>query len=202
MGAEAVIVKLICAGDVLHSDFVSKQPKILQDNREVALVAVWTDHIADGGKLLTSACGLVGLVGRHSGRRAIRRIVFSSANPVGPPVSGLFRRADFGARGGCQEDLAVSDGHGLMGPSTERGEFLGITATLAASRIGGGSMMKMVRRSACNTSVKGGCTKTNQDTIHRRRGRWPLPGSAGSASAGIRHRPYRGIAGRRQEGKR
>ena len=78
-------VKLMCAGDTLHPDCIAKQAKALEDNPEVTLVAVQTDHIDDEGQLFTRARGLVGLVGRHSGERAIIRIVCRGANPIGPP---------------------------------------------------------------------------------------------------------------------
>jgi glycosyltransferase involved in cell wall biosynthesis len=149
-------VKPICAGDTLHPDCVAKQASILDDDHEVALVAVRTDHVDDDGKLLTHACGVVGLVGRHAAGRAITRIARCSADPVGPPVAGLFRRLGFDECGGCQEDLLFPMDMGLWVRLLSHGEFLKLSTTLASSRIGSGAMTHLLRRAAHRTSAKGG----------------------------------------------
>jgi Glycosyltransferase like family 2 len=139
-------VKLICAGDVLHPDCIAKQTKLLEDNRDVALVGVRTDHIDDDGNLLSHGCGLAGLIGRHSGERAIRRIARSSVDPVGPAVSGLFRRVDFDRCGGCRRDLLFPMDMGLWLRLLAHGDFIGVPNTLASSRRGSGLMAQLSRR--------------------------------------------------------
>ena len=129
-------VKLICAGDVLRRDCIAKQAKLLEDNVDVALVAVRTDHIDDDGNLLSRGCGLARLIGRHSGERAIRRIARSSVDPIGPAVGGLFRRDDFDRCGGCRADLLFPMDMGLWIRLLGQGDFLGVPDTLASSRNG------------------------------------------------------------------
>jgi glycosyltransferase involved in cell wall biosynthesis len=129
-------VKLICAGDTLHPDCIAEQAKVLEDNPEVALGAVRTDRIDDDGKLLTHALGVAGLVGRHSAEHAIRRIARCSTDPIGPPVSGLFRRIDFDRCGGCRGDLLSPMDMGLWIRLLGHGDFIGMPATLASSRMG------------------------------------------------------------------
>jgi glycosyltransferase involved in cell wall biosynthesis len=149
-------VKLICAGDMLHPDCITKQAKVLEDNREVALVAVRTDRIDDDGKPLTHSFGLAGLVGRHSAERAIRRIARCSTDPIGPPVSGLFRRVDFDRCRGCRGDLLFPMDMGLWIRLLAHGDFIGMPTTLASSRIGSGSMTQLVRRGTYRTPAQGG----------------------------------------------
>ena len=139
-------VKLICAGDVLRRDCIAKQAKLLEDNVDVALVAVRTDHIDDDGNLLSRGCGLARLIGRHSGERAIRRIARSSVDPIGPAVGGLFRRDDFDRCGGCRADLLFPMDMGLWIRLLGQGDFLGVPDTLASSRNGSGLMTQLTRR--------------------------------------------------------
>jgi len=139
-------VKLICAGDELRPECIAKQAKLLEDNLDVALVGVRTDHIDDEGNLLSRGCGTAGLIGRHSGRRAIRRIARSSVDPIGPAVTGLFRRADFDQCGGCRGDLLFPMDMGLWIRLLGQGDFLGVPDTLASSRKGSGLMTQHSRR--------------------------------------------------------
>jgi glycosyltransferase involved in cell wall biosynthesis len=148
--------KLICAGDTLHPDCIAKQAKVLEDNPDVALVAVRTDRIDDEGKLLTHAHGLAGLDGRHSAEHVIRRIARSSADPIGPPVSGLFRRVDFDRCGGCRGDLLFPMDMGLWVRLLGQGDFIGVPVTLASSRIASGSPTQRIRRGMYRTPTEGG----------------------------------------------
>jgi Glycosyl transferase family 2 len=174
-------VKLMCAGDTLHPDCIAKQAKALEDNPEVTLVAVQTDHIDDEGQLFTRARGLVGLVGRHSGDRAIIRIVCRGANPIGPPVSVLFRRVDFDRCGGCRGEVLFrriwiyGSGYSVSATSLVCQAILrrvGYTAVRRRSLFVGPPI------EAC---PKGQPMRSRKKAIHRRRDRRPLSGSAGSA---------------------
>jgi Glycosyl transferase family 2 len=154
--SSGVFVKPICAGDTLHPDCIAKQAKVLEDNRDAALVAVRTDRIDVEGKLVAHACGLDGLVGRHSAESVIRRIARSSTDPIGPPVSGLFRRADFDRCGGCRGDLLFPMDMGLWLRLLGHGDFVGLRDTLASSRIGGGAVAQFTSRGASRTPAHGG----------------------------------------------
>jgi glycosyltransferase involved in cell wall biosynthesis len=141
-------VKLMCAGDTLHPDCIAKQAKALEDNPEVTLVAVQTDHIDDEGRLFTRSRGLVGLVGRHSGERAIIRIVCRGANPIGPPVSVLFRRVDFDRCGGCRGEVLFPTDLDLWIRLLGFGDFIGVPGNLTSCRIRGGSTTQPICRAA------------------------------------------------------
>ncbi|MFG1931594.1 glycosyltransferase family 2 protein [Mycobacterium sp. NPDC048908] len=149
-------VKLVCPGDLLHPDCVAKQAKVLEDNPDVALVAVRSDYIDDEDKLLASACGLAGLVGRHSAERVIRRMARSSADPIGPPVSGLFRQESFDRCGGCRGDLLTPTDMGLWFRLLGHGDFVGVPQALASSRQGNGSVARLICRERYRTTAQGG----------------------------------------------
>jgi glycosyltransferase involved in cell wall biosynthesis len=132
-------VKLMCAGDRLQPDCVDKQAKALEANAEVTLVAAQTDHIDDDGNLFTRARGLAGLVGRHPGERAMARIVCRGTNPIGPPVSVMFRRMDFDQCGGCRGERLFPVDLDLWVRLLAFGDFLGVPGALTASRMRNGS---------------------------------------------------------------
>jgi glycosyltransferase involved in cell wall biosynthesis len=141
-------VKLMCTGDRLQPDCIDKQAKVLEANADVTLVAVQTDHVDDEGNLFTRARGLAGLVGRHPGERAMARIVRRGPNPIGPPVSVMFRRMDFDRCGGCRGDRLFPVDMDLWVRLLVFGDFFGIPSALTSSRIGTGSMTQLPVRAA------------------------------------------------------
>ena len=72
----------------------------------------------------------------HSGVEVARRVVRNGANPIGEPGNVLFRRDDFAAAGGWRSDLPPVMDLDLWMRLLQYGEFLGLSETLAAFRIG------------------------------------------------------------------
>ena len=72
----------------------------------------------------------------RSGVQVARKVVRNGANPIGEPGGVLFRRADYLAVGGWRPSAAVRDGSGLWLRLLQRGDFFGLSETLAAFRIG------------------------------------------------------------------
>src|SRR6185369_15834404 len=84
--------------------------------------------------------GLGGLVGVHSGVEVARRVVRNGAIPIGEPGNVLFRRDDFAAACGWRSDLPHVEDLDLWMRLLQYGEFLGLPETLAAFRIGRGTL--------------------------------------------------------------
>jgi glycosyltransferase involved in cell wall biosynthesis len=133
-------VKLLCADDTLEPDCIEAQAEVLQDRRDVALVAVRTDYIDDYGRVLRRARGLTGIAGCHSRSSVVRTIVRNGGNPIGPPVVGMFRRADFDRCGGFRGDLLFPMELELWTRLLRHGDFYGLARTLASFRISSDSM--------------------------------------------------------------
>ena len=133
-------VKLICADDILDSNCIAAQRKVLEDNLSVALVAVQSDYIDDDGRLLRRARGLAGIVGRQSAHRVVKRIVRSGSNPIGAPVTTMFRRADFDRSGGFRPDFRFAMDLDLWVRLLGYGDFFGMDRNLAAFRVTGSSV--------------------------------------------------------------
>jgi len=162
-------VKVISADDTLRHNCIAAQAAILENNPDVTVVASRTDFVDDGGALLFPARGLRGILGRRSGQQVIRKIVRSAKNPVGAPVSVMFRRSDFdrcgGFRGPNQFTLDLDLWTRLLG----FGHFYGMPETLATFRIRGGSLTAL-------TSARSQLVQ--QDTFTRRLiddPRWDIP---------------------------
>ena len=133
-------VKVISADDTLKYNCVAAQAAVLQSNPDVTVVASRTDFIDDAGALLFSARGLRGILGRQTGERVIRQIVRSAKNPVGAPVSVMFRRNDFDRCGGFRGPQLFTLDVDLWTRLLRFGHFYGMPETLAAYRIRGGSL--------------------------------------------------------------
>jgi GT2 family glycosyltransferase len=133
-------VKVISADDTLKRNCVAAQAAVLESNPDIALVASRTDFIDDAGALLFAARGLRGILGRQTGEQVIRKIVRSAKNPVGAPVSVMFRRDDFDRCGGFRGPHLFTLDMDLWARLLRLGHFYGMPETLAAYRIQGGSL--------------------------------------------------------------
>jgi glycosyltransferase involved in cell wall biosynthesis len=133
-------VKLVCADDILESDCIAAQIAVLEGNPDVALVSARTNFIDDDGKLLRRAVGPDGVIGRHSGERAIRQIVRGGGNnPIGT-AAAMFRRVDFDRCGGFDGDLLFLMDVDLWVRLLREGDFFGAPNTFASFRIWLGSI--------------------------------------------------------------
>ncbi|MCV7178488.1 glycosyl transferase family 2 [Mycolicibacterium sphagni] len=152
-------VKVISADDTLRRNCVAAQAAVLESNPDIALVASRTDFIDDAGALLFAARGLRGILGRQTGEQVIRRIVRSAKNPVGAPVSVMFRRADFDRCGGFRGPSLFTLDMDLWTRLLRIGHFYGMPETLAAYRIQGGSL---------TASISARTQLAQQDSLTRR----------------------------------
>ena len=133
-------VKVISADDTLRRNCVTAQAAVLDGHPDVAVVASRTDFIDDVGDLLFASRGLKGILGHQTGERVIRQIVRSAKNPVGAPVSVMFRRADFDRCGGFRGSQLFTLDMDLWVRLLSLGHFYGMPETLAAYRVRGGSL--------------------------------------------------------------
>ncbi|TGD86905.1 glycosyltransferase [Mycolicibacterium sp. CH28] len=138
--SQGEFVKVISADDTLMPTCVAAQAAVLDQHSDIALVASRTDFIDDAGVLLFPSRGLRGVLGRQSGERVVRQIVRSAKNPIGAPVSVMFRRADFDRCGGFQGPALFTLDMDLWVRLLGVGHFYGMPETLAAYRVRGGSL--------------------------------------------------------------
>jgi glycosyltransferase involved in cell wall biosynthesis len=130
----APLVKVVCADDVLAPDCLARQVPAMYDPR-IALSAGRIDMLDEGGSVIVGNCGVRGLVGTHDGRQAVRAIVQHGGNPIGPPISGLFRRSAFDAVGGFDPARVFLMDLDLWARLLHHGRFHGHGETVAGYRI-------------------------------------------------------------------
>jgi glycosyltransferase involved in cell wall biosynthesis len=136
----APLVKLLCADDLLHPRCVELQVRRLQADPGIALVAARRHMIDERNRVIAPNRGLSGLTGVHSGSEVARRVVRSGTNPIGEPGGVLFRREHFDAVGGWRAEHRHVMDLDLWMRLLPHGRFVGLPQTLAAFRIGTGSL--------------------------------------------------------------
>jgi hypothetical protein len=134
------LIKLVCADDLIHPRCLELQVGPMEADPGLALVAARRHMIDEQSRIIVPRRGLAGLVGVHSGVEVARRVVRNGANPIGEPGGVLFRREDFFAAGGWRADRTYIMDLDLWMRLLQYGEFLGLPETLAAFRIGRGSV--------------------------------------------------------------
>jgi GT2 family glycosyltransferase len=136
----APLVKLVCADDLVHPRCLEMQVAPMEADPGLAVVAARRHLIDEQSRVIVPRRGMAGLVGVHSGVEVARRVVRNGANPIGKPAGVLFRREDFMAAGGWRADRNHIMDLDLWMRLLQHGEFLGLPETLAAFRIGVGSV--------------------------------------------------------------
>jgi glycosyltransferase involved in cell wall biosynthesis len=136
----APLVKLVCADDLLHPRCLELQVAPMEADPGLALVAARRHMIDEQSRVIVPRRGLSGLTGVRTGVEVARRVVRNGANPIGEPGGVLFRREDFFAAGGWRADRTYIMDLDLWMRLLQYGEFLGLPETLAAFRIGRGSV--------------------------------------------------------------
>ena len=136
----APLVKLVCADDLIHPRCLEMEVAPMEADPGLALVAARRHMIDEQSRVIVPRRGLTGLVGVHSGVEVARRVVRNGANPIGEPGGALFRREDFMAAGGWRADRTFIMDLDLWMRLLQHGEFLGLPETLAAFRVGRGSV--------------------------------------------------------------
>jgi glycosyltransferase involved in cell wall biosynthesis len=136
----APLVKLVCADDLLHPRCLELQVPQLESDPGLALVAARRNMIDENSRLLVPSRGLKGLAGRRSAAEVARKVVRSGSNPIGEPGGVLFRRADYLAAGGWRPSRRWAMDLDLWVRLLQRGDFYGLSETLASFRVGSQSL--------------------------------------------------------------
>ncbi len=130
----APLVKVVCADDVLAPDCLARQVPTMNDPA-IVLSAGRIDMLDEDGRVIVGNCGVRGLVGAHDGQEVVRKIVQHGGNPIGPPISGLFRRATFDAIGGFDPARVFLMDLDLWARLLGQGRLHGVGETVAGFRI-------------------------------------------------------------------
>lgn len=138
--SRAPLVKVVCADDLLHPRCLEFQVAPMEADPGLAVVASRRHMIDEQSRVIVPRRGLTGLIGVRTGVEVARRVVRNGANPIGEPGGVLFRREDFFTAGGWRADRRFIMDLDLWMRLLQHGEFLGLPATLAAFRIGRGSV--------------------------------------------------------------
>lgn len=146
--SRAPLVKLVCADDVLHPRCLERQYAVLAGDPGLALVCCRRDMVNEQTRPIARNRGLRGLLGRHDNRTVIRKIVRHGGNPVGEPACVLFRRDHFDAAGGFDGRWRFPLDLHLWTRLLEHGDFYGMRDSLAAFRVGRGSLSARARRAS------------------------------------------------------
>lgn len=142
----APLVKLVCADDLLHPSCLEHQHAVLAGDPGLALVCSRRDLVNEEARLIVRNRGLRGLLGRHDSRAVIRKIVRHGGNPLGEPAGALLRREHFEAVGGFDGRWRFPLDLHLWTRLLEHGDFYGMRESLAAFRIGRGSLSARATR--------------------------------------------------------
>lgn len=185
--AKGDLVKVVCADDLIHPEIVARQVECFVQDPALALVSVRRHMISEDGTVVAAARGLTRLTGRHTGKRAVRRVVRRGGNPIGEPACTLFRHEHFIAEQGFDASLMFPMDIDLWVRLLRHGDFYGLPAAMAAFRLGSSSL------SAGLTGVQYADQQTMTDRIsndpHWELGRTSrLVGRAGNINARMRHR--------------
>jgi glycosyltransferase involved in cell wall biosynthesis len=138
--ASGEYVKLICVDDLLKPECVSVQAAVLSRMPDVALVSVKSDYIDDEGQMIAPARGLHRIDGRVSSEKVVKKIIHCGGNPIGAPLAGMFRRADFDRVGGFTADFPFMSDLDLWVRLLRCGDFYGVPEAYASFRVRGGSL--------------------------------------------------------------
>ena len=131
------LVKLLPADDRIRPDCLELQVKAMDAHPGTALVACRRDLVAADGRVLAAGRGVRHLDGARRSTEVIREILRSGINPVGEPGAWLFRREDFDRVGGFDLTLAGAVDLDLATRLLLRGDFVGLTDSLAVFTVRG-----------------------------------------------------------------
>ncbi|MFC5993825.1 glycosyltransferase [Pseudonocardia hispaniensis] len=136
----APLIKLVCADDLLHPRCLELQVGPMEADPGLAVVAARRHMIDEQSRVIVPRRGLGGLLGVRTGVEVARKVVRNGANPIGEAGGVLFRRDHFFAAGGWRSDRRLIMDLDMWLRLLQYGEFLGQPETLAAFRIGRGSV--------------------------------------------------------------
>jgi hypothetical protein len=126
-------VKLLCDEDTLAPDCIAAQARVLDLNRDVALVAGDAQYVDDTGEVVERRRHW-STMGVNAATQVVKTTVRSGGNPVGPLPAAMFRRADFSRCGGFAPDPSDSPELDLWLRILRLGEFFYAPQTLVSIR--------------------------------------------------------------------
>jgi glycosyltransferase involved in cell wall biosynthesis len=138
--ARSPLVKVVCADDLLHPRCLEFQVAPMDADPGLAVVASRRHMIDEQTRVIVPRRGLNGLTGVRTGVEVARRVVRNGSNPIGESNNVLFRREDFFTVGGWRADRTYIMDLDLWLRLLQLGDFLGLPETLAAFRIGRGTV--------------------------------------------------------------
>ena len=145
--SRGLLVKVVCADDLIHPDLTRRQRAVLEEDPDVALVANRRHLINDDGAVIMPTTGLHHLVGRFDGRTVARRVVRNGGNPIGESAAVMFRRSHFDAVGGFDPSLLFPMDLRLWVDLLRYGDFVGLPEPMAAFRASADSLSSRRLRS-------------------------------------------------------
>jgi glycosyltransferase involved in cell wall biosynthesis len=138
--AQAPLVKVVCADDVLRPGALGDQVRLLRSDPSIAVSAGRVDMIdAEDRVLFANRHVSRPLVGAHSRTEVLRAVVRHGGNPIGPSVSITFRRKDFDAAGGFDGTLLFTMDLDMWVRLLAFGKLHGDRRTAGAFRVHGDS---------------------------------------------------------------
>jgi hypothetical protein len=128
------LVRVVCADDLINPGSNSLLAGYFADT-SVCLASSRYSVVDVNGTVLATDCGLVGLVGRHSGSDVARAIVRRGPVDFGPTGASVFRREHFDRVGGFRGDYVWPMDVDLFIRAVRFGEHVGIASTEASWRM-------------------------------------------------------------------
>jgi Glycosyl transferase family 2 len=129
-------IKLLTDNDVIYPHCIAAQAKVLEHNEHVALVAGRTDYLDDAGDDIVLRPESVRPLGIYPALRAVKTVIRSGGNPIGPLAGAMFRRADFQCCGGFPTEAPDPPDVELWTRLLRFGDFFSMPDRLASVRIG------------------------------------------------------------------
>ena len=131
--ASGEYLKLVCGDDIIYPECLSTQ--LASFATGVDMVSARRDVVDSESRVMVRNRGLAGLIGRVSGKRAVRATVRSGTNLFGEPASVMFRRSALEQAGSWD-----TNEHYLIDEATYvgvlmAGDHVGIAESLGSFRV-------------------------------------------------------------------
>jgi glycosyltransferase involved in cell wall biosynthesis len=131
--ARGELFKLVCSDDMITPQCLSEQVAVMRDPA-VAVVCSLFDIVDDDGAVLSKGHGAAELLGRHSAAEAVRVLVRSLPDDIGPSAAFMFRTEDFRRTSGFRPDFHYTFDIDLWIRLCVNGAWHGLAESLAVNR--------------------------------------------------------------------
>lgn len=149
--ARGTYIKLVCGDDILDPTCLEKQLAAFEPG--VDMVAARRDIIDADGRPIIKRRGLPSLIGRFSGRTAIKRTVREGTNVFGEPASVMFRREALAAAGNWDKDEHFLLDEATYASVLVKGDFVGLADSLGSFRVSGGQWSVRLAKTQADEAV-------------------------------------------------